>query len=768
MIFFNKFKAPFFLIIAYLLFVSIAFAEIKVFEKEVEEIVGRDQSQEQVEAFALQKAKRLAVEEAGTYISSLTVVQNFRLARDEITALASGVTQSQVLGIPAVVLKNGVIHVTVKARISVDTSILDQQIKEIMKEKGTLKKLEDSQQKVRELENQLTNLKSSEVKRLEELNTQALAWERERERQRLALDEQVLKAQGEIKKAELERLQKEREMQERISKTITEQEKARKGEAEALAREQDRIRRAQLENEQRWNELARKAKLSESSWVPVDDSLSLKQAIEEAKQLKQEIASLIQRMNYQYDANVENLKKAYSQQISLTKPNLPPKPAQKDPFETTAEYNRRLADYDDAVKAAEKGNEKAVEKLRAEENFNLIKTETAYLKQKIEILASFVKRLEALQAKEFFLPEGAAMKVLLGEPEADQSRFPLALEYSGRQWKDYWTYTDRNQARDFYRTRTYLKAEGLFQLEERNGVSYRLTAARVNHPGTGEKRTFILEKPQIFSEISELRKMNQVFFIKVAEQEEAAKLNEIGVSSKTYRDQATGMEFVLVFGGCFQMGDTFGDGEENEKPFHEVCVDHYYLGKYEVTQGQWEKVMGNNPSYFTGKDNPVEQVSWNDVQKFIERLNSQSGRKYRLPTEAEWEYAARSGGKKEKWSGTSQESKLGQYAWYQGNSGLQTQPVGQKKPNGLGLYDMTGNVWEWCADWFDANYYKNSPKKNPQGPDNEWQRARRGGHKIDDPQNMRATSRKGIAPAYLDSLGGFRLGLSFRSGLSSR
>lgn len=173
-----------------------AFAEIKVFEKEVEEIVGRDQSQEQVEAFALQKAKRLAVEEAGTYISSLTVVQNFRLVKDEITALASGVTQSQVLGVPAVVLKNGVIHVTVKARIIVDTSILDQQIKEIMREKGTLKKLEDAQQKVRELEDRLANLKRSEIKRLEELNAQALVLERERERQRLALDEQVLKAHG--------------------------------------------------------------------------------------------------------------------------------------------------------------------------------------------------------------------------------------------------------------------------------------------------------------------------------------------------------------------------------------------------------------------------------------------------------------------------------------------------------------------------------------------------------------------------------------------
>src|SRR5271157_4285038 len=134
------------------IFVYPAFAEIKVFEKEVEEVVGRDQSQEQVEAFALQKAKRLAVEEAGIYLSSLTVVQNYQLQKDEVTVLASGITKSQVLGVPSVVVKNGVIHVTVKAKITVDTAVLEQQIKEIMKEKGTLKELEAEQRKVRDLE----------------------------------------------------------------------------------------------------------------------------------------------------------------------------------------------------------------------------------------------------------------------------------------------------------------------------------------------------------------------------------------------------------------------------------------------------------------------------------------------------------------------------------------------------------------------------------------------------------------------------------------
>ena len=178
-----------------------------------------------MEAFALQKAKRLAVEEAGTYISSLTVVLNHHLQKDEVTALASGVVQAKIVGIPAVRVENGVVHVKVKARIEVDTSILDRQIQEIMKEKGTLKRLEEEQKKVRDLEDKLANLKSSEVKRLEELNAQALALERDRDRQRLFMEEQSLKAKGELSKAEADRLAKERELQERVNRTLAEQEK---------------------------------------------------------------------------------------------------------------------------------------------------------------------------------------------------------------------------------------------------------------------------------------------------------------------------------------------------------------------------------------------------------------------------------------------------------------------------------------------------------------------------------------------------------------
>jgi len=239
---------------------------------------------------------------------------------------------------------------------------------------------------------------------------------------------------------------------------------------------------------------------------------------------------------------------------------------------------------------------------------------------------------------------------------------------------------------------------------------------------------------------------------------------EIMAGGRIYKDPITGMELVFVKGGCFQMGDTFGDGGADEKPVHDVCVSDFYMGKFEVTQRQWRIVMGTTPSTFKncGDDCPVEQVSWNDAQEFISTLNQKTGKRFRLPTEAEWEYAARSGGKKEKWAGTSSEGDLGDYAWYGKNSGRQTRPVGQKKPNGLGLYDMSGNVWEWCADWHDANYYQRSPRDNPGGPDRWSLRVSRGGSWAGSARDERATERRSGSSKGRSIEGGFRLVLAPR------
>ena len=173
-------------------------------------------------------------------------------------------------------------------------------------------------------------------------------------------------------------------------------------------------------------------------------------------------------------------------------------------------------------------------------------------------------------------------------------------------------------------------------------------------------------------------------------------------------------EMVFVKGGCFEMGDISGAGHVREKPVHEVCVGDFYLGKYEVTQKEWKEIMKTKPSYGERcNDCPVDNISWLDIRKFIMKIKEKTGKKYRLPTEAEWEYAARSGGKKEIWSGTSDEVELEDFAWYKDNSFDRTHPVGQKEPNGLGIYDMSGNVMELVWDRYDREYYKSSPKDNP-------------------------------------------------------
>ena len=716
----SKIKLWICLTVFFAFFASTAFAEIRVFEKEVEEMVGRDQSQEQVEAFALQKVKRLAVEEAGTYISSLTIVKNYQLDKDEVTALASGVVQAKIVGVPSVRLKDGIIHVKVKAKIRVDTSILDRQIVEIMKEKGTLKKLEQERQKVWDLENKLAGLKSTELKRLEDLNAQAIALEQEREKQRLIREEQILKAKEELKKAEIDRLQKERSMHDRISRLISEQEKERKKETEALARETDNIRRARLENQKRWNELIRKSRLRQAQWVVIDDTLSLKQAIEEAKQIKEEIAGLNQRMDIQFRENKRNLQRAFKKQIALTVPHLPPDLAEKDAFETTVEYNERCAEHAAKTKAVKAETERKIKKFKAEENLRIIQAQVQYLEKKITILTPFVYRLRDIQEKRFILPEGK-ISVKLGNPDADNSCFSLTFSSNGRKWTRNWFYKDRKKASDFWKTRTYLKSEGLFRLEEqKEKIAFRLTDCRVSHLGTGESRDFRLENPKVFSDISRWERAKRDL-PEIKEKEEwAAVLYETG---REYKDPLTGMEFILIRGGCFQMGSN--SGNSNEKPVHTVCLNHFFIGKYEVTQRQWKVVTGNNPSHFRdcGENCPVEQVSWKDCQKFIKKLNQREGTdKYRLPTEAEWEYACRSGGKPETYSGG---GRIDRVAWYSGNSGGRTHSVETKAPNGLGLYDMSGNVWEWCQDWY--GHYPSGHVTDPKGPSSGSGRVVRGG-----------------------------------------
>lgn len=228
-----------------------------------------------------------------------------------------------------------------------------------------------------------------------------------------------------------------------------------------------------------------------------------------------------------------------------------------------------------------------------------------------------------------------------------------------------------------------------------------------------------------------------------------------GPQSFTEHFNGVDIEMMAVKGGTFQMGSN-DIQDYGAAPVHSVTLSDFYIGKYEVTQAQWKAVMGNNPSLFKGDDLPIEQVSWKDVQKFFGNLNVKTGKRYRLPTEAEWEYAAR-GGNKSKGYTYAENNMPSNIAWFRDNSSSQTHPVGQKQPNELGLYDMSGNVWEWCSDWYGENYYANSPKTNPTGPSSGSYRVYRGGCWGSGARNCRVPGRSGDTPGYRGSTLGFRL-----------
>ena len=258
-----------------------------------------------------------------------------------------------------------------------------------------------------------------------------------------------------------------------------------------------------------------------------------------------------------------------------------------------------------------------------------------------------------------------------------------------------------------------------------------------------------------------------------------------GGQSGTQTFTVNGVSFTMVGvqGGTFTMGATEEQGSDaysDEYPTHQVTLSSYSIGQTEVTQALWQAVMGSNPSWFNGYGNstygsyhssynygtnlqrPVESVSWNDCQEFITKLNQLTGKQFRLPTEAEWEYAARGGNRSQsyKYSGS---NSVGDVAWYydnipsqsSGTSGYGTQTVGTKAPNELGLYDMSGNVWEWCQDWYDS--YSSGAQTNPTGPTTGSRRVTRGGCSNDNARYCRVSGRSSITPSHRDHYVGFRL-----------
>ncbi|MBR5687349.1 MAG: SUMF1/EgtB/PvdO family nonheme iron enzyme [Prevotella sp.] len=247
----------------------------------------------------------------------------------------------------------------------------------------------------------------------------------------------------------------------------------------------------------------------------------------------------------------------------------------------------------------------------------------------------------------------------------------------------------------------------------------------------------------------------------------------IGNKDRTFTVRGVSFKMIAVEGGTFMMGATPEQGEDarqNEKPAHQVTLDGFMIGETVVTQALWKAVMGNNPSRFKDDDRPVETVSWNDCQNFITQLNSMTGEHFRLPTEAEWEFAARGGNKSNhtKYAGGSDIYSVG---WFCENSKKSksfigrmfsegsTQPVAMKDPNELGLYDMSGNVWEWCQDWYDKDYFSKSPVTNPYNEIIAYYHVDRGGGWINDVGGCRVSSRDYFTPDYAFDALGLRLAL---------
>ena len=227
------------------------------------------------------------------------------------------------------------------------------------------------------------------------------------------------------------------------------------------------------------------------------------------------------------------------------------------------------------------------------------------------------------------------------------------------------------------------------------------------------------------------------------------------ISGNVLKDCADCPEMVAIPSGSFDMGS---NDDTTEKPMHRVSLRAFFMGKTEITQGQWKAVMGNNPSKFSncGDNCPVEFVSWDEAQEFTKRLSQKTGKTYRLPSEAEWEYAARSGSQS-KFSFGDNENDLGRYAWFTGNSSSQTHPVGEKQPNAFGLFDMHGNVWEWTQDCWNENYVgaPNDSSAWTQGDCSR--RVLRGGSRFNSPQNLRSASRDWFATAGRSNSNGFRV-----------
>lgn len=311
---------------------------------------------------------------------------------------------------------------------------------------------------------------------------------------------------------------------------------------------------------------------------------------------------------------------------------------------------------------------------------------------------------------------------------------------------------------DLYRFKTFVKrlqagADNVVYMKPGN---YKLEFVSTEYPEVKDVRKYFLAS-DINCDILEVKLKDKVEAKRKADEEARRIAEEKRQAEERGEFTVEGVSFkmIRVEGGTFMMGANDGDSEvyDDERPAHKVTLSSYSIGETAVTQALWEAVMGNNPSRFKGADRPVERVSWNDCQEFIRKLNEKTKLHFRLPTEAEWEFAARGGNKSKgyKYAGSND---IDSVAWHDGNSGNE-HPVAQKQPNELGIYDMSGNVYEWCQDWYGA--YSSNSQTNPTGPKSGSGRVHRGGSWSYRARNCRVSTRSGSAPDGRGNYLGLRL-----------
>jgi formylglycine-generating enzyme required for sulfatase activity len=451
----------------------------------------------------------------------------------------------------------------------------------------------------------------------------------------------------------------------------------------------------------------------------------------------------------------KNIEKDYYIRLNIFKKKFLINPAEpKGMFETTIQYTKRMALYNQEVIRKKKILRKKTKELENEFNlrFEIAKAEVDYLNSLIKETEPIINTLKKYQEMYYTDPGNGHSELTWFPPEADLHRFPIHIQSKEKKAENYIHYKSQKKAEKIWKYRYSFVAEKLFQYTElpSGETSLKHTGYRIKSSRIPDIFFIKTDSTKIFSEIIKSREITEKSL-------PAAKLM-VALKNKIHGPVA-GMDFIYISPRRFIMGSPrTEEGRWADETQHEVILTKgFYMQTTEVTQGQWRAVMGNNPSIYQkcGSECPVENVYWGDVQEYIDRLNViDKTATYRLPTESEWEYACRAGSTETGAYGNNTKL-LDYYGWYRQNSNGGPQKVSQKRPNYWNLYDMHGNVSEWCSDWYGN--YPVKPVEDPQGAFTGKFRVARGGSWFHNERRCRSADRNADLPGDRSGYIGFRL-----------